>query len=545
MSSKLIRRTVAGSALVLTAAMLPGVLSSPAHADNATTITVVGTSDVSDSGLIQFLTPGFKAAFPQYTLNYVSLGTGAAIAQAEAGNASALIVHAASLENQFVGSGFSLEPFGRAIFWGDYVLLGPTADPAGVMTTDQHDIVGAFQKIAAAGAAGHANFVSRGGTPGTTVQEHAIWALTSGVATCNVTAANGGGTVPSTTPGTCPAPAAPPAWYHTTGLTQGPNLVAANACNFPAGNNNCYVFTDRGTFQNLQATLPGLKIVTRDNNVPSNPSQNTLLVNSFHAYAINPAAPFTPAPATPPAINTVGATDFLNWITSPAGQAMVASYLSAGGDPPFLPDAAPSITSGTLPATIKGGKTVKLKGSVANVVPGTPPLNGVEVRLVGAKGASTFLVDKSITGKNGKFTFKFQPKRTATYSVKTPDLGKVEISTLHPIFGDLLQSSILKVSKMSVSGGVTITKIKTASPRVTISGALSPKVAVKAGKVTLLAAHPGHKPHAISSRTVKVGATRYSETWRLGRGTWRIQMKYGNSGVITAGTTQIHRVTLR
>ena len=105
-------------------------------------------------------------------------------------------MHAASLENQFVGSGFSVEPFGRAIFWGDYVLAGPASDPAGVLNGSTHDIVGAFQKIAAAGAAGQANFVSRGNTAGTPVQEHAIWALTSGVQTCNVSAANGGGVAP-------------------------------------------------------------------------------------------------------------------------------------------------------------------------------------------------------------------------------------------------------------------------------------------------------------------------------------------------------------
>ena len=53
--------------------------------------------------------------------------------------------------------------------------------------SSSENIVQAFQKIAAAGANDHANFVSRGGTPGTTVQEHAIWALTTRVSTsCKV-----------------------------------------------------------------------------------------------------------------------------------------------------------------------------------------------------------------------------------------------------------------------------------------------------------------------------------------------------------------------
>src|SRR6476661_9650985 len=96
------RRMVCAAALLLLAALVPGV-SSPATADDSSTVTVVGTSDVFDSNLVQsVLKPGFEAAYPQYHLNYVSKGTGAAIAYAEAGTASGLLVHAASLENQFV-----------------------------------------------------------------------------------------------------------------------------------------------------------------------------------------------------------------------------------------------------------------------------------------------------------------------------------------------------------------------------------------------------------------------------------------------------------
>src|SRR5262245_386540 len=122
----------------------------PAGADDASTLTVVGTSDVFDSNLVQaVIKPGFEAAHPGVTLNYVSKGTGAAIDFAQAGTASALIVHAAALENQFVANGYSLEQYGRAIFWGDYVLLGPASDPAGIAASAGHDIATAFEKIAA------------------------------------------------------------------------------------------------------------------------------------------------------------------------------------------------------------------------------------------------------------------------------------------------------------------------------------------------------------------------------------------------------------
>ena len=80
-----------------------------------------------------------------------------------------------------------------------------------------------------------------------------------------------------------------PSWYHATGLTQGPNIVNGDACNYPTGPNNCYVFTDRGTYQYLKSTnaATNLRIVTRDNS-PSSRGGEPLLVNSFHAYAIDP-----------------------------------------------------------------------------------------------------------------------------------------------------------------------------------------------------------------------------------------------------------------
>jgi hypothetical protein len=240
------------TSLLLAAGVSMGFLlpAAPASADTASTLTVVGTSDVQDSGLIPgLITPMFEKAYPQFTLNYVSLGSGAAIAYAEAGTASALIVHAASLENQFVANGYSLEKYGRAVFWGDYVLLGPASDPAGVLSGAPHSIVQAFQDIAAAGAAGHADLVSRANTSGTAVQEHAIWALTSGTTLCTVSAANGGGDAPSTasrptrrgttppdwsrartsrrpTPATSPTPS-PPA---TTTATSSPTGAPSSAC---------------------------------------------------------------------------------------------------------------------------------------------------------------------------------------------------------------------------------------------------------------------------------------------------------------------------
>ncbi|MGZ4476639.1 MAG: substrate-binding domain-containing protein, partial [Nocardioides sp.] len=145
------------TALALLAATLTGCGSSHGSGTRAVdhTLAIVGTSDIADSNLFAaVLKPGFEKAYPQYTVTYQGNATAQAMAFAKTGQFSALIVHAASLENQFVADGFSTEPYGRAIFWGDFVLLGPKNDPAGVMSggTATADPAAAFAKIAAAGA---------------------------------------------------------------------------------------------------------------------------------------------------------------------------------------------------------------------------------------------------------------------------------------------------------------------------------------------------------------------------------------------------------
>ena len=192
----------AALALLLVLALAPAT----ALADTPSTLTVVGTSDVSDSGLMSnVLQPAFTKAYPQFTFKYIGTATGTAISDAESGSvgASALIVHAASLENQFVAGGFSAEQYGRAIFTNDFVLGGPTGDPAGVGAAGANNVAQAFADVATAGAAGTATFVSRGGTPGTTVEEHKLWALVlsaglapSSLLLCQVNATSGGGDTP-------------------------------------------------------------------------------------------------------------------------------------------------------------------------------------------------------------------------------------------------------------------------------------------------------------------------------------------------------------
>ena len=225
-----------------------------ASADTSSTLTVVGTSDVSDSGLVpNLIQPMFNKAYPQFTFKYVGSATGTAIQNAEngTGGPSVLIVHAASLENQFVANGFSNNnQYGNAIFTNDFVLAGPTGDPAGVAANGANNVAQAFADVAAAGANGKATFFTRGGAAtasGTTVEEHEIWALVNSsglqpasLTLCTVSAADGGGMSPISASagvangGPCPDSGTilgthAPNWYVVNaGVNQAANVIDAD-----------------------------------------------------------------------------------------------------------------------------------------------------------------------------------------------------------------------------------------------------------------------------------------------------------------------------
>jgi tungstate transport system substrate-binding protein len=540
--------------LACLAVLVQFALSPPmSSADGSNTLTVVGTSDVQDSGLFDnVLKPGFEAFYNKahptapITISYLPKGTQAAITAAEAGSASALLVHAASLENQFVHDGFSAEPFGRAIFYGDFVLLGPASDPAHVMTNDKNNVAGAFQDIAAAGALGKANFVTRNDNSGTNVEEHLIWKQTN-VPGCTVSDANGGGKTPSTTSGRCPTTATPPSWYQIGGTNQAANVQITDTCNFTGGPNDCYTITDRGTFDNLEALheLNRLHVLNGPNS-GSAPGGTTFLVNSFHAYAINPKK-FTGQPVS---FNLPGAEAFLNWVTSPAGQTMVNDYLKgATGGPPFLKDAAPTLNiTSKLPKSIAANRRLKVEGTLRNVVPGTPSLVKKKVTLSALRlsvaranpAAVPVPVATTTTGRHGHYVLRYRPQAHSRYFVSTGRITQIEKGSLNPKFRDLLNPTSQKLGVSRVRGSVAIHKVTVHGNRITVHGSLGPAPIDAFAQVRLLAAHVGHHPlNTVASRHVNAGKRNFVLHFRLShRFTWRIRLRYVNGGQIKGANSR-------
>jgi ABC-type tungstate transport system permease subunit len=330
---------IAASALMAVAAMT-------ASAAQAVAVNVYGTTDITDSNLFAgLMEPAYHGASGGNTISYTALGTGAAINAAEvaANHVDALMVHSPSLEAAFVGTGDSVEPLGRPIFYNDYVIVGPngtvgTADPAGVIANAPNDAAKAFSLIATAGGAGHATFLTRNDASGTNTQEQVIWCLAN---------SSYGTTVHTVTSGHCaPGATSFPSWYAPTGLGQGPNLTAANSCatgTYPNG--ECYTIVDRGTFlyhKNTLHDIPNLEIVSNLNSATA-PGGASLLTNPFHAYAVN-VSPGQPAAA----LNLIKYVAGDNPFTGSNFQSLLANWPGAG-QVSNIPDGFPTIASSTFP----------------------------------------------------------------------------------------------------------------------------------------------------------------------------------------------------
>jgi tungstate transport system substrate-binding protein len=380
---------------VVAIAALFAAITGTASAQQKRAVVVQSTTSVRDSGVLdQLITPQFERRFPQYDLKFVAVGTGQAIANARAGQGDVLIGHSPALERQFVRDGFSFERVGRTVMWNDFVIVGPANDPAGILRRARTDAVGAFEAIAAAGAAGKANFVSRGDKSGTNTKELDIWSL-SRVAR---NAQN--------------EPAGTPAWYHKAGLGMADTLRLTQQCPFRGG--GCYTITDRGTLQQLtnRRAITSLRTVMDDQSARARGGQN-LMLNVYNVYAINPRK-FR-------SVNLQGALAFMDFLTSPSFQRALATFPSRR-HPGFFPAAAPVVSlSRRPPRRVSAGRTVTITGTIRSAVPGADPLTGMSVRLARLPTPVTPVVlARARVGARGTFRLRARINRTATLFLTTP-----------------------------------------------------------------------------------------------------------------------------
>jgi tungstate transport system substrate-binding protein len=239
------------------------------------------TTSTQDSGLLDVLIPAFDAQ-TGFTVQVVAVGSGAALKLGEEGNADVLLVHSPSAEKTFMDNGFGSDR--RLVMHNDYILVGPAADPAGIKTAAS--AVEGFQRIAAAGT----QFISRGDQSGTNTKELALWK------SANITPAG-------------------QASYVESGQGMGATLTIASE-------KGAYTLTDRATFLANQTNYQLAILYEGDNS----------LLNVYHVIIVNNDKW--------PSTNLDGAIAFADYITSPAGQAIIAAFgVDKYGQPLFYPDA--------------------------------------------------------------------------------------------------------------------------------------------------------------------------------------------------------------
>lgn len=263
-----------------------------------TQILLASTTSTKDSGLFERLGPAFLAACPEYTLKATFVGSGAAIALGGSGDADVLLTHSPAAEVDFMKGIVAGAPSGHKgltrnkVMYNDYVIVGPTSNPAGVVNNSAAGgAKAAFQSIATAGS----TFWSRNDSSGTNAKEKSIWAALGN-------------------------PQLGQSWYKASG-TMG--MAQALATANDAGTTG-YTLADRATWLNAKS----LGIV---NNLSILNAGDPTLFNQYAVIEVSGAR------------NWEGAQDFGRWIRTPAAQALIKTYgeYTYPGQVMFEPNAGP------------------------------------------------------------------------------------------------------------------------------------------------------------------------------------------------------------
>jgi tungstate transport system substrate-binding protein len=264
--------------MIRVSVLLVSLLFASAAAAADRFITLSSTTSTQDSGLFGHVLPIFKAA-TGIDVHVVAVGTGQALAIGQRGDADALLVHDRPGEDKFVAEGFGIDR--RDVMYNDFVIVGPSADPAHIRGLK--DARKALTQIAAAPAP----FASRGDDSGTNRMELRLW--------------KSAGVQPDPHGG----------WYRDLGQGMGPTL------NIAAGM-NAYTLTDRATWANFK-NRQSLEILAEGDPALFNP-YGSILVN----------------PAKWPNVKAADAKLWHEWLTTKPGLDAITSY-KINGEQLFFP----------------------------------------------------------------------------------------------------------------------------------------------------------------------------------------------------------------
>lgn len=248
--------------------MIIALLSTIACAEQR--LRLATTTSTENSGLLQALLPTFEKQ-NHCKVDVIAVGTGKAIKLGMAGDVDVILVHARSKEDAFIDGGYGVDR--QDVMYNDFVIAGPTNDPAGIKGTN--DVAAALAKIANT----KATFVSRGDESGTHFKEISLW--------------NAADIKPQGD------------WYLEAGRGMGEVLTMADE-------RQGYALTDRGTYIAYQNKI-SLEV--------SNSGDKRL----FNPYGVIPVNPAKHAH-----VKFELATAFANYLTGEIGQKLIADYRKNG-----------------------------------------------------------------------------------------------------------------------------------------------------------------------------------------------------------------------
>lgn len=245
-------------------------------ADNGRMILATTTS-TQDSGLLDDLVPRFEKD-SGCSVKTVAVGSGEALELGERGDADVLLVHSPAAEEEYMQGGHGTSR--KAVMHNDFVVVGPTDDPAKIK--GMHSAAEAFTRIAKA----QASFASRADESGTNTKELSLW--------------DAAGMKPAGS------------WYIETGQGMGETLTIASQ-------KHAYTLSDRGTY-----------LATKNLDLDLLVEGGKDLLNPYHVIVVKGED-----------VNRACAEQFSDWITSPETQREIGRFgVKQYGEPLFVADAA-------------------------------------------------------------------------------------------------------------------------------------------------------------------------------------------------------------
>ena len=236
----------------------------------AETMRMAVTTSFHNSGLSDVLLPEIRRDLG-IEVQLLVVGTGQALRLGRAGDVDAVLVHSRAAEEDFVAAWFAVRR--REIMYNDFVVIGPSGDPAGVAAAA--GAAAALARIARARTA----FVSRGDDSGTHKKELALWRSAK---------LKPGGS-----------------WYRSIGAGMGAALNAAAAM-------EAYLISDRASWLNF-GRKKSLKLLY---------AGDPVLFNQYAYLPVNPARH--------PRVKREAAARLEAWLAGPRARELVDGYRLGG-----------------------------------------------------------------------------------------------------------------------------------------------------------------------------------------------------------------------